>query len=169
MEKEEYCLKCLSKGLNEKVYSKSEQHLETKSPYEKYLADHFCFNCTEKLNIPEERPPFIQKKITQDLLRLSINIDNIKSQIAQLIYNLTETYKEAQKYRDNIKEVEEHKKSTLPPHINKLKEECEKSRLNLWDGPLKDFKDSKLNIQSLNIDQQNKSQDPKENPLDFLF
>ena len=115
MERAESCLKCQSVGLEIPVYSKSGQPLEDKDDYEKYLSDNFCYQCTQKLNIPKERPSSIQKKITQDLLRLSMNIDNIKGQIAQLIYNLTETHKEAQSYRDNIREVEKYKKSELPP------------------------------------------------------
>ncbi|MBG09252.1 MAG: hypothetical protein CME68_10870 [Halobacteriovoraceae bacterium] len=169
MEKQEYCLRCLSIGLKKKVYAKSEGYLEAENPFEELLANLFCADCTQNLSIPLERPEYIQKKLTKDLLRLSMNIDNIKSQIAQLIYNLSETYKEAQQYRDSIKEVEKYKKSPLPPSIEKLKEECEKSRLNLWDGPLKDFKDSKLTIQSLGVDHQENQKRSQENPLDFLF
>ncbi len=169
MERGEYCLRCLSIGLKKRVYAKSEEYLETENPFENFLADHFCRDCTQELSIPAERPEYIHKKLTKDLLRLSMNIDNIKSQIAQLIYNLTESYKEAQQYRDNIKEVEKYKKPPFPPGIEKLKEECEKSRLNLWDGPLKDFKDSKLSIQSLGVDDRENQKKSQENPLDFLF
>jgi len=169
VEKEKYCLRCLSIGLKKIVYAKSEDYLEAQNTYEKFLADSFCIDCVHELNIPLERPEYIQNKITKDLLRLSMNIDNIKSQIAQLIYNLTETHKEAQQYRDHIQEVEKYKKPPFPPEIQKLKDECDKSRLNLWNGPLKDFKDSKLTIQSLGVDHQENQKRSKENPLDFLF
>ena len=169
MEKGEFCLRCLSMGLKKVVYAKSEGYLQSENPHENFLADYFCIDCTHQLSVPEERPEYIQKKITKDLLRLSMNIDNIKSQIAQLIYNLTETYKEAQQYRDSFKEIEKYKKPPFPSDIEKLKEECEKSRLNLWDGPLKDFKDSKLTIESLGPDPRENQKSSQENPLDFLF
>ena len=169
MENGEYCLRCLSIGLKKVVYAKSEGYLQTKNPFETFLADSFCVDCVHELSIPEERPEYIQKKLTKDLLRLSMNIDNIKSQIAQLIYNLTETYKEAQQFRDNFKEVEKYKKPPFPSDIEKLKEECEKSRLNLWDGPLKDFKDSKLTTESLGSNLHENQKKSEENPLDFLF
>ena len=79
MEKEKYCLRCLSIGLKKTVYANSEDYLETQNPYEKFLADSFCIDCVHELNIPLERPEYIQNKLTKDLLRLSMNIDNISS------------------------------------------------------------------------------------------
>ena len=55
MERAESCLKCQSVGLEIPVYSKSGQPLEDKDDYEKYLSDNFCYQCTQKLNIPKRK------------------------------------------------------------------------------------------------------------------
>ena len=143
------CLKCKSLGHPTEVYSKKENYIEPQEEYEKFLSQIFCQKCTGELNIVKGRPAFIHMKMTQDLLRLSMNMDNIKSQIAQLIYNLTDTYIEGHDNRNKIEEVEKLMGGELPPSLQEVKETSELSRLNLWDGILKDFKDSKLTSTSV--------------------
>jgi hypothetical protein len=132
------------------VYSTNEDYLEPQEEYGQWLSHRFCKKCTRHLSIPKDRPALVYKTITQDLLRLSMNMDNIKSQMAQLIYNLTDTYIEGHNNRQKLNEVEKIISGELPPQFKELKKSCEESRLNLWDGVLKDFKDSKLEHSSLN-------------------
>ena len=159
----ERCVKCKSLGLMASVYSKNEDYLEPQEEYGQWLSQRFCKKCTRSLSIPKDRPALVYKTITQDLLRLSMNMDNIKSQMAQLIYNLTDTYIEGHNNRQKLNEVEKIMGEELPPHFKELKKSCEDSRLNLWDGVLKDFKDSNLKHTSLN--KSSSTGDVKENPI----
>jgi len=143
------CLKCKDLGRTTETYSKKENYIEPEEEFERFLSQICCQKCTGELNIPKGRPAFIHMKMTQDLLRLSMNMDNIKSQIAQLIYNLTDTYIEGHNNRNKIAEVEKLMGGELPPSLQEVKESSELSRLNLWDGILKDFKESKLTSTSV--------------------